>query len=157
MNGPMLATCLVPSGSYQDPDRLRTFANLSNYQTVSDDMRYYIVQDRASGPKLNKAEGNAWIDIFVSFWTTAREVVALLDRAPDAKWAKAFEAYKDVSNHLIRAYQSNAGGLQAWTVPCLYTVGKYLRIFAVKADEESKDQENVTFSNCREPGQEREG
>ena len=147
MNGPMLATCLVPSGSYQDPDRLRTFANLSNHQTVSADMRHYLVQNRSPGVKLTKAEGNAWVDIFVSLWSTAREIVAVMDGSSDAKWTKAFDAYKDLANSLIRAYTPNAGGFQAWTVPCLYTVGKYLRLFAMRADAELKNLDNISFEN----------
>lgn len=38
-----------------------------------------------------------------------------------------------MTNALIRGY-SNCG-FEAWTVPCLYMAGKYMRIFAIKADE----------------------
>jgi len=38
-------------------------------------------------------------------------------------------------NQLIRGY--NNAGFEAWTVPCLYVVGKYIRTFAIKADEET--------------------
>lgn len=38
-----------------------------------------------------------------------------------------------MTNQLIRGYTSC--GFEAWTVPCLYVVGRYLRIFAIKADE----------------------
>ncbi len=34
---------------------------------------------------------------------------------------------------LIRGYTNC--GFEAWTVPCLYVAGKYMRIFAIKADE----------------------
>lgn len=27
-------------------------------------------------------------------------------------------------------------GFEAWTIPCLYTAGKFLRLFAIKSDEE---------------------
>jgi hypothetical protein len=46
-----------------------------------------------------------------------------------------YEAWKEMSNALIRGYSS--GGFEAWTVPCLYVTGKYLRIFAIKADQET--------------------
>jgi COP9 signalosome complex subunit 12 len=46
-----------------------------------------------------------------------------------------YEAWKEMTNALIRGYSS--GGFEAWTVPCLYVTGKYLRIFAIKADEET--------------------
>lgn len=35
---------------------------------------------------------------------------------------------------LIRGY--NNFGFEAWTIPSLYMVGKYLRLFAIKSDEE---------------------
>lgn len=38
-------------------------------------------------------------------------------------------------NQLIRGY--NNCNFEAWTVPCLYVSGKYLRVFAIKADEEN--------------------
>lgn len=38
-----------------------------------------------------------------------------------------------MTNALIRGYTNC--GFEAWTVPCLYVAGKYLRIFAIKADE----------------------
>ena len=146
-SGPLLASTLVPSDSFQDPQRLRTFANLSNYQTVSADIRYYLIQDRSSGVKLSKAEGNAWVEIYCHLWTTVKEVLALLDKSPQASWTKAFDAYKELANQLIRGYTSSAGGFEAWTVPCLYSVGKYLRMFAMKADEEVKSKDPVSYGD----------
>lgn len=35
---------------------------------------------------------------------------------------------------LIRGY--NNFGFEAWSIPCLYMVGKYLRLFAIKSDTE---------------------
>lgn len=35
---------------------------------------------------------------------------------------------------LIRGYNNH--GFEAWTIPSLYLVGKYLRLFAIKSDEE---------------------
>ena len=35
---------------------------------------------------------------------------------------------------LIRGY--NNSGFEAWTIPSLYMVGKYLRLFAIKSDHE---------------------
>ena len=38
-------------------------------------------------------------------------------------------------NLVIRGY-GGASGFQSWTLPVLYKTGKYLRVFAIKADEE---------------------
>lgn len=43
---------------------------------------------------------------------------------------------------LIRGYEKY--GLEVWTVPCLYLVGKYTRIFAIKADESADNSGTAT-------------
>ena len=63
-----------------------------------------------------------------------------------ADWKKVFEAWKEVVNALIRGYTSNA--FAAWTIPCMYVAGKYLRNFAIKADEQLRRQEgNVVLTD----------
>lgn len=43
---------------------------------------------------------------------------------------------------LIRGYNNH--GFEAWTIPTLYMVGKYLRLFAIKSDaEKSKLSETL--------------
>jgi hypothetical protein len=49
-----------------------------------------------------------------------------------------------MTNSLIRGY--SACGFEAWTVPCLYVAGKYMRIFAIKADEASGTVVDVVTS-----------
>ena len=45
---------------------------------------------------------------------------------------------------LIRGYTNC--NFEAWTVPCLYVAGKYLRIFAIKADAGSKNSGDAIYS-----------
>lgn len=45
-----------------------------------------------------------------------------------------YEAWKDLSISLTRGYRG--AGFGAWTIPCLYVAGKYLRVFAIKADKD---------------------
>lgn len=42
---------------------------------------------------------------------------------------------------LIRGYNNH--GFEAWTIPTLYMVGKYLRLFAIKSDAERSKQSEV--------------
>lgn len=144
-SGHLLASCLAPVDTSANPRRLQSFAQLSNYQTVSADVRYHLLQDRSAPIKLPKSEGNAWVEIFVAFWTTVKELLAAEHALPDASWSKTFDSYKDVCNLLIRGYSNH--GFQAWTVPCLYVAGKYLRLFAMKADAEAKAKDPVTFAD----------
>ncbi|KAH0845517.1 Protein CSN12 like protein [Fonsecaea pedrosoi] len=137
-HGPLLASCLAPIDTERDPRRLESFAQISNYQTVSSDVRYHIIQDR-NAARLPKAEGTAWVDIFVDLWKCVKELVALRQGTGAGDWSKAFDAYKDLCNHLVRGYTNH--GFQAWTIPCLSVAGKYLRMIAMRADSEIKAKE----------------
>ncbi|KKA25012.1 hypothetical protein T310_0877 [Rasamsonia emersonii CBS 393.64] len=143
-SGPQLAAAITPTATPEDPDRLRSFYNSTNSAKASTDIRHFLLQDRTTGVKLPKQEGNAWVNIFTAFWTAAGEIVKLEESSPEGSWSKVFEAWKEVANQLIRGYST--GSLQAWTVPCLYVVGKYLRAFAIKADAESS-QDPGSFGN----------
>jgi hypothetical protein len=46
-----------------------------------------------------------------------------------------------MTNALIRGYTNC--NFEAWTVPCLYVAGKYLRVFAIKADESASTTNGV--------------
>ncbi|KAJ9611761.1 COP9 signalosome (CSN) subunit [Cladophialophora chaetospira] len=137
-DGRLLASCLAPIDPQRDPYRLQSLAQLSNFQTVSADIRYHLVQDR-NATKLPKAEANAWVDIFVALWKCVKELVGIRSGHGTSDWFKAFDAYKELCNHLVRGYTNF--GFQSWTVPCLYTAGKYLRMIAMKADSEGKAKE----------------
>ena len=139
-SGPRLAASLTPVAPPEYPDRLRAFYAASNVAIYSD-FRYSLFQ--ANGLKLPKQEQNGWIDIYSAYWKAVGEILRLDDPAGRSSWARVFEAWKEVANLLIRGY-SNAG-IQAWTVPCLYVVGKYLRTFAIKADTELSSQDPVAF------------
>ena len=132
-DGPALASCLAPVNSISDPKRLWSFSQLSNYQTVEADIRYHVIQDR-SALKLAKSEANQWVQLFVSLWKCIRELDGF-ESGRGGDWDAAFKAYKEVCVNLCRGYTNC--GFPAWTVPCMYTAGKYLRILAIKADAEA--------------------
>lgn len=54
--------------------------------------------------------------------------------SPQSTWTKVYDAWKTLTSNLIKGYSS--GGFEAWTIPTLYLVAKYLRLFAIKSDEE---------------------
>ncbi|EHY58674.1 COP9 signalosome (CSN) subunit [Exophiala dermatitidis] len=145
-DGRLLASCLAPLDTPQDPRRLQSFAQLSNYQEISAAVRYYLVQDPNS-VGLPKAEANAWVDIFVALWKTVKELVGLRAGNGTGDWVRAFDSYKELCNQLVRGYTNY--GFQSWTVPCLYIAGKYIRMIAMKADSEGKpkDTNGGAFAN----------
>ncbi|KAE8351170.1 hypothetical protein BDV28DRAFT_137713 [Aspergillus coremiiformis] len=142
-SGPRLAAALTPVAPAEYPERLQSFYRFSNAARVSSDLRYSLFQ--ANGLKLPKQEQNAWIDIFSAYWAAVGEITKFADSPSTASWVKVFNFWKSLANVLIRGYSNF--GLQAWTVPCLYVVGKYLRSFAMKADAELSSQDAVAFGD----------
>ncbi len=143
-SGHLLASCLIPVDITPDSRRLRSFAQLSNYSTISADVRYHLFQAPEASYRPPKNEAGAWTDIFLALWTTVKELWAVEDSFHQANWGRVFDAYKELTNLLIRGYSN---GFQAWTVPCLYATGKYLRAFAIKADAEVKSKYQDSFGN----------
>ncbi|EEH11333.1 COP9 signalosome complex subunit [Histoplasma capsulatum G186AR] len=142
--GSALAATITPVAPPSDPDRLRNFYYFTNFAKVQSDIRYALLQDRSTGVKLSKQEGNAWVEVFVAYWKAVAEIVEIEESPQTGNWTKVFNAWKQVANLLIRGYTN--GGFQAWTLPCIYVVGRYLRIFAMEADA-STSQDSDTFNN----------
>ncbi|KAL8634801.1 MAG: hypothetical protein Q9228_007636 [Teloschistes exilis] len=131
--GPLLAATLSPIPPPHDPTLLRRFHKDSNVFSIQGDIQKYI---KARPSYLPNPEANAWIDIYVAYWKALGEILRAETGHHRDDWAiKVYEAWKEILTLLIRGY-SPISGFGAWTMPCLYTVGKYLRVFAIKADEE---------------------
>ncbi|RAH45744.1 protein csn12 [Aspergillus brunneoviolaceus CBS 621.78] len=142
-SGHHLAAALTPVSTAANPGRLQSFYYFSNAARLSSDLRYSLFQ--ANGIRLPKQEQNSWVDIFAAYWSAAGELVRFEEASSRASWVKVFNAWKETANQLIRGYST--GGLQAWTIPCLYVVGRYLRQFARKADAELASQESDGFGD----------
>jgi COP9 signalosome complex subunit 12 len=145
-SGPHLATTLLPINPDSNPNRLISFYRDSEESKIQADIRYHV-----NAIRLSNAESKAWVDVYIAFWKALGELLPAEKlmrggRGTDADWISVYEAWKELSNALIRGYTN--GGFQAWTVPCLYVAGKYLRIFAIKADEQSTRKKGVnTFTS----------
>ena len=76
----------------------------------------------------------------MAYWhATGALVLAQEAGEGSADWGFVYEKWKDVVNAVIRGYST--GALDNWTLPLLYLAGKYLRQFAIKADESKKGME----------------
>lgn len=135
-SGPLLATTITPIAPSDDPYRLRKFHRESDEYSIAADVRYQITHyDRSV--QIKKQEANAWIEVYIAFWKALSPILDAEEGASSrADWSRVYEGWKEVTNSLIKGY--NAGHFEAWTVPCLYIVGRYLRIFAIKADANAK-------------------
>lgn len=145
-SGPYLAAALTPVASARCPSRLQSFYYFSNAAHISQDLRHSLFH--IGGVKIPKQEQTWWTDVFTAYWKAVGEIVRIEERSSRASWAKVFDAWKEVANILNRAYSSSI--FQAWTIPCLYVVGKYLRVFAIKADAELSSQDDVGFDRFQE-------
>ncbi|KAF7713808.1 COP9 signalosome complex subunit 12 [Penicillium ucsense] len=132
-SGPALAAVLTPIATASNPQRLRSFYEFSNAQYLTKDLQSTLFHGKSI--RVSKSEQAAWVDIFAAYWEAVGEVLKYEERYPGASAVDIFIAWKKVSNALIKGY-AGSNGLKAWTLPCLYTVGKFLRTFAIKADLE---------------------
>jgi COP9 signalosome complex subunit 12 len=145
-NGYAVASCITPLPPKNDPGRLYSFYRSSNDYNISSNLRNALIYNG----DLSKAEGNAWVEVFVAYWKAIGELLNLEElqnqgKAAESNWNKLYEAWKELVNQLIRGFTTNA--FPAWTIPCLYVGGKYLRIFAIKADEQARlNQGEVTLN-----------
>ena len=141
-SGLLLATTITPIAPLDDPSRLRRFHDSSSQFTISTDVRSGFLSHAHTELRLSKVEGNAWVDVYVAYW---RAVGAILDVENSEKGghSKVYESWKEVMNGLIRGY-SNCG-FESWTIPCLYVTGRYLRAFAIKADDEQRSRNGIPF------------
>lgn len=136
-NGEALSASLSPIAPDGRPGHLREFYKSTNSHSVRADIERKFGW-RSRSPVRDEKEATAWVDIFVAYWTAIGYINSAEDAQRrgqdfDAGWAKVYEAWKDLTQVLIRGY--SGAGIGAWTLPCLYAVGKHLRIFAIKADE----------------------
>ena len=134
-SGPLLAATITPIAPVNDPNRLRTFRRESDDFSISADIRYQITHYDKS-VQIRKQEANAWIDVYIAFWKALGPILDAEDDADMAEWSSVYEGWKEVTNTLIKGYSS--GHFEAWTVPCLYVVGRFLRTFAIRADANAK-------------------
>ncbi|KAJ9646390.1 COP9 signalosome (CSN) subunit [Coniosporium tulheliwenetii] len=143
-----VASTISPVPPPSDPGRLYSFHRSTNSYSVQTDFRYAIVYN--NDIQLNKMEGNSWVDVFVAYWKAIGELLLAEELTNQAKgsqapWGRVYEAWKEMATVLLRGYTGLV--FPAWTVPCLYVAGKYLRVFAIKADEQAAQSNGeVTFN-----------
>ncbi|EPE30762.1 hypothetical protein GLAREA_03729 [Glarea lozoyensis ATCC 20868] len=153
-----LAQTLSPISPPSQPERLRNFYRSTNFQNVQKDFKYQILYDNSAPFKLPADEGNGWVEVYVAYWKAVGEIQiaeAAANSGHKASWMKVYEAWKELTNMLHRGYMNCNFG--SWTIPCLYVVGKYLRVFAIKADEGAASSQAVsaTFQDDFNPDSEK--
>ncbi|KAJ5679133.1 PCI/PINT associated module [Penicillium macrosclerotiorum] len=142
-SGDSLGAVFAPIATPNNPHRLRSFYESSNAQFLNEDLTAALFHGKS--PKLPKAEQNSWVEIFTAYWEAVGEILKYESRHPGASVLAILTTWKKVANALIRGYSISKFNIPAWTLPCLYTVGKYLRTFAIKADLEAASRGSSSF------------
>ncbi|EMC99110.1 hypothetical protein BAUCODRAFT_31413 [Baudoinia panamericana UAMH 10762] len=135
-DGYLLASTISPEAPTSDSARLYNFQRWTNAHSVQTDLRYQLQYN--PDLRLDKKEASTWIDVFTAYYSFVGRLLAAEEaqnaaKGEDADWNAVYDSWKEVLNAVYRGYSNNI--LDSWTIPCLYVVGKYLRIFAIKADE----------------------
>jgi hypothetical protein len=147
-DGYALAEVITPEAPKEDAGQLYAFHRSSNSFAIQNDLRSGLIYH--SDLQLSKGEANAWIDVLSAYWSAVGELhfaeeSSSQGKMRDVDWTKPYQAWKEVVNAVIRGYQGSV--FPAWSVPCLYVAGKYLRILAIKADDSTKQKTgNVTYN-----------
>ncbi|KAK7420173.1 COP9 signalosome (CSN) subunit [Neonectria magnoliae] len=130
--GYLLAQTLSPVPPPGQPNRLRAIWKSTNSHSAKGDIKHFIKTSTSHREKLDNNEVNGWVEVYKAYWKAIGEILA--GEVGKSTWTKVYESWKELTTTLIRGY--NASGFAAWTIPSLYMVGKYLRLFAIKSDEE---------------------
>ncbi|MCJ1339292.1 COP9 signalosome (CSN) subunit [Bachmanniomyces sp. S44760] len=142
-SGPLLSTTIAPIAPPNDPTRLENIFRSSNALSIHQDVRSGLLAHSNTALRFSKAEGTAWVEVYVAYWKSTGELLSI-ENTRNRDWVKVYESWKELTNALIRGY--SGAGFLAWTIPCLYIAARYLRVFAIKADEHSSSLDNLTFN-----------
>lgn len=131
-NGYAIAQTLSPVPPPDKPHKLAAVWQSTNAYSVKGDIKHFIKHNYDRRSPLEHHEVNGWVEVYTAYWRAVGEIVS--GENGNSSWTKVYDAWKELTTALIRGY--NTYGFEAWTIPSLYLVGKYLRLFAIKSDEE---------------------
>ncbi|KAI5458076.1 hypothetical protein BGZ63DRAFT_56842 [Mariannaea sp. PMI_226] len=131
-NGYQLAQTLSPVPLPGQPNYLKAVRQSTNAQSVKHDIKHFIKASTSHRRKMDHDEVTGWVEVYTAYWSALGEIIA--GESGKGSWTKVYDSWKELTSMLIRGY--NSFGFKAWSIPSLYMVGKYLRLFAIKSDEE---------------------
>ncbi|KAI1167034.1 PCI domain-containing protein [Nemania serpens] len=135
-NGEQLAETLNPDIQAHSA-KLRAIWGRGDFRSMTSDLNFLFHQDQARfNIRLSKEETSGWYAIYSAYWKAIGEILAVEGLRDDAKssWAEVYDAWKEVTLLVVRGYTNH--DFENWTIPCLYVAGKYLRLYAMRADAE---------------------
>ncbi|KAI1430833.1 PCI domain-containing protein [Xylaria sp. CBS 124048] len=150
-NGEQLAETLNPDTQAHSA-KLRAIWGVGDVRSMTSDLDFLFHQDQARlDIRLSKDESTGWHAIYTAYWKALGEILAVEGLRGDAQssWAKVYDAWKEVTLLTIRGYTNHE--FENWTIPCLYVTGKYLRLYAMRADaERGFSSDDSTIDNLQD-------
>ncbi len=135
-SGPELAATIAPNPPTSYLNRLEAIYKDTNAATVSKDIAYGLTKSAHTAIQFPNPEIDTWTEIYSAYWYACGELLSAERSTTRPDWGRVYSSWKDLANTVIKGYSS--GALEAWTLPVLYTAGKHLRMFAIKADESAQ-------------------
>ena len=132
-SGPALADTISPIAPPNYLNRLDAIYKDSNVASISRDIASGLTKSAHAAIQYPNPQIDTWTEIYSAYWYAIGALLATAQSVSKPDWLRVYVAWKDLANTVIKHYSS--GVLEAWTLPVLYSAGKHLRIFAIKADE----------------------
>ncbi|KAI1251680.1 COP9 signalosome complex subunit 8 [Eutypa lata] len=148
LKGDQLAETLRPDIQLYS-NKLQSIWNRGDARSSQSDLQFLFYQDH-SRPRLSKEETTGWYEIYMAYWKAVGEILAVEGLRSDAKstWTNVYQAWKEVTLLIIRGYTNH--DFENWTIPCLYVAGRYLRLYAIRADEERRRSGEDAVTNFQD-------
>ncbi|KAK7750108.1 COP9 signalosome (CSN) subunit [Diatrype stigma] len=148
LKGDQLAETLRPDIQLYS-SKLLSIWGRGDARAAQSDIQFLFYQDQ-SRPRLSKEETTGWYEIYIAYWTAVGEILAAEGLRGDVKssWKKVYEAWKELTLLITRGYTNH--DFENWTIPCLYVAGRYLRLYAIRADEERRRSGEDAVTNFQD-------
>ncbi|KAF1988546.1 hypothetical protein K402DRAFT_445368 [Aulographum hederae CBS 113979] len=133
-DGYRLAQTMTPVAPSDDPDRLHNFHRGCTAFDVQNTIRQAIIYDNEA--HIPPSEGSGFVDVYVAYWKVLGVILAAEETTnggEQADWVNVYNCWKELASIVNRHFDNAI--FTAWSLPCLYVAGKYLRSYAILADE----------------------
>lgn len=135
-NGQKLSDTLLPPSQSHNITALYSFYGTCNEYNIEDSLRYIFQGQGQNRLSISKSELKAWTEIYAAFWKFLGD--AITNQVDSRVRRRRYEGWKTMTNAMIRGF--NSGEIEAWALPCLYVAGRWLRSFAIEADQEEQEE-----------------
>ncbi|KAI1170801.1 PCI domain-containing protein [Nemania sp. FL0916] len=150
-NGEQLADTLNPDVQ-TNASRLQEIWGRGDLRSMSSDLSALLRREQGRlGARLSKVEVDGWYEIYFAYVKAIGEILAVEGLRGDVQssWTRVYNAWAEVTFLTIRGYTNH--DFENWTIPCLYITGKFLRLYAMRADaEKSTVNEDTTVVDLQD-------